>query len=161
MRAPAEAPNLPAVCLPILLRVFWLLGPAAVQGQLVPRVEFTDTAVFAAPRVTESSGVVSSSLAPGVYWTHNDSGDGPFLYATDSAGRDLGAIRVAGVGARDWEEVAAGPCFVAPGRCFYVGDIGDNAEQRPNIVVYRVAEPKIVGDGGTRTLSDGDTLTFT
>lgn len=142
MRAPAEAPNLPAVRLPVLLPVFWLLGPPAAQGQLVPRVELTDTAILAAPRVTESSGVVPSSRAPGVYWTHNDSGDGPFLYATDSAGRDLGAVRVAGAGSQDWEEVVAGPCFVAPGRCLYVGDIGDNAARRSHVLIYRVAEPQ-------------------
>lgn len=143
MRARTEAPNLPAVRLPVLLAVVWLPRIAALQGQAAPRVELAHTAVLAARHLAESSGVVSSSRAPGVYWTHNDSGDGPFLYATDSAGRDLGAIRVAGAGARDWEEVAAGPCFVAPGRCFYVGDIGDNAARRSHVVVYRVSEPDL------------------
>lgn len=143
MRALAEAPNLPAVHLPILLPVFCLLGSAAAQGQLAPRVELTDTSILAAPRVTESSGIVPSSRARGVYWTHNDSGDGAFLYATDSAGRDLGAVRLAGAGARDWEEVVAGPCFVAPGRCLYVGDIGDNAARRSHVVIYRVREPEL------------------
>jgi hypothetical protein len=31
---------------------------------------------------------------------------------------------------------------VAPGRCLYVGDIGDNGRRRRQIVVYRVKEPR-------------------
>jgi len=27
---------------------------------------------------------------PGVYWTHNDSGDGPFIYAVDEKGGSRG-----------------------------------------------------------------------
>jgi hypothetical protein len=114
--------------------------PGAAQEQY--RLERIDTAVVAARRLTESSGVVASALVRGVYWTHNDSGDGPFLYATDSAGRDLGAVRVAGAGARDWEDLTAGDCLVVPGRCLYVGDIGDNGRHRRSVVVYRLREPR-------------------
>ena len=39
------------------------------------------------PRITESSGLAASRLHPGIYWTHNDSDDGPYLYAVDSAHR--------------------------------------------------------------------------
>ena len=120
-------------------------GVAAVathaRAQTPVRVEVIDTAFLAAPRLVESSGVVASELVPGVYWSHNDSGDGPFLYATDSTGRDLGAVRVALAGAVDWEELAAGPCFVAPGRCLYAADIGDNRRRRARVVLYRLREP--------------------
>ena len=105
------------------------------------RLELIDTAVLASPRLTESSGVATSAIVPGVYWTHNDSGDGPFLYATDSTGRDLGAVRVAGAGASDWEDLTAGDCIVVPGRCLYVGDMGDNGRRRRSIVIYRLREP--------------------
>ena len=37
------------------------------------------------PRITESSGLAASRQHPGIYWTHNDSDDGPYLYAVDSA----------------------------------------------------------------------------
>jgi len=40
-------------------------------------------ATFQSPRLIESSGVAVSHTYPGVLWTHNDSGDGPYLYATD------------------------------------------------------------------------------
>ena len=115
-------------------------GPAVAQGSY--RLERLDTAVLASRRLTESSGVVPSALVPGVYWTHNDSGDGPYLYATDSTGQDLGAVRVAAAGAYDWEELTAGRCLVVPGRCLYVGDIGDNGRRRRSVVVYRLREPE-------------------
>ncbi len=111
----------------------------AAQGPV--RISLIDTAVMAAPRLTESSGIVASSR-PGVFWTHNDSGDGPFLYATDTLGHDLGLVRVERARNRDWEDISAGPCFVTPGRCLYVGDIGDNRARRRNIVIYRVPDPE-------------------
>lgn len=121
--------------------VLCLLGSFPVAAQAQARLVVTDTARLHAPRLIESSGV-AASRTPGVFWSHNDSGDGPVLYATDAAGRDLGAVRVTGARARDWEDIAAGPCFVAPGRCLYIGDIGDNAARRPHVVIYRVREPE-------------------
>ena len=78
---------------------------------------------------------------PGAYWTHNDSGDGPFIYAFDTRGDSFGTFRVSGAEARDWEDIAAGP-GPQPNRSYlYVGDIGDNDAVRPEVIVYRVAEP--------------------
>jgi hypothetical protein len=53
-------------------------------------------ATFESPRVVESSGVAVSRAYPDVLWTHNDSGDGPYLYATDLHGKDRGAVQVSG-----------------------------------------------------------------
>src|SRR5438874_9337753 len=58
--------------------------------------------------VTESSGLVASRRTPGVFWTHNDSGDGPYLYATDRKGRALAKFTVSGATNVDWEDIAAG-----------------------------------------------------
>jgi hypothetical protein len=113
-----------------------------VRAQASLRLTILDTAALRAPRLDESSGAAMSTLVPGVVWTHNDSGDGPYLYATDLSGRDLGRVRVEGAHATDWEDLAAGPCIVAPGRCLYVGDIGDNGRRRTRIVVYRLREPR-------------------
>ncbi len=92
--------------------------------------------------VTESSGVVASRRNPGLFWTHNDSGDGPFVYAFDRAGRKRGVWRVEGARARDWEDIAAGPGPEASRSYLYAGDIGDNDEKRANITVYRFPEPE-------------------
>ncbi len=93
--------------------------------------------------VTESSGLIASRVTPGAYWTHNDSGDGPFIYALNTRGAALGIFRVTGAQARDWEDIAAGPGPQANKSYLYLGDIGDNNGVRDEIVVYRVAEPAL------------------
>ncbi len=115
-------------------------APAAAQQ--APRVALLDTAVLRATRLNESSGVAPSRRRPGVYWTLNDSGDGPILYATDSTGRDLGWVTVAGARNIDWEDLAIGPCVRTGAPCLYAADTGDNSRSRHSIVVYRIPEPE-------------------
>ncbi|MEU0253497.1 WD40 repeat domain-containing protein [Streptomyces sp. NPDC006184] len=96
------------------------------------------------PRITESSGLAASRLHPGVYWTHNDSDDGPYLYAVDSAtGRTVARITLRGIGSpRDVEAVSIGPHNE-----IYVGDIGDNFGGRwPYVWIYKFPEPKRLTD---------------
>lgn len=99
------------------------------------------SATFRSPRVTESSGVVVSRARAGILWTHNDSGDGAYLYATDLRGTDRGAIRVSGAEAIDWEDLASGPCPTSPATCLFIGDTGDNLERRSSVTIYAVPEP--------------------
>lgn len=99
------------------------------------------TGEFASPRVRESSGVAVSRAHPGVLWTHNDSGDGPYLYATDLRGRDRGFLLVPGADAIDWEDMALGPCPTRAGTCVYLADTGDNEETLSSVTVYAVQEP--------------------
>ena len=101
--------------------------------------------------ITESSGLAASRSTPGAYWTHNDSGDGPFIYAFDTRGDSLGIFRVTGAQARDWEDMAAGPGPDASKSYLYLGDIGDNNEARDEVVVYRVPEPALTA--ATRKLT--------
>ncbi|MBC7929320.1 MAG: hypothetical protein H7Z38_02035 [Rubrivivax sp.] len=91
--------------------------------------------------VEESSGIAASAGNPGVFWTHNDSGDGPFVYAFDRQGRARGVWRVEGARAQDWEDIARGPGPENGRSYLYVGDIGDNGGKRDSIVVYRFPEP--------------------
>ena len=93
--------------------------------------------------VSESSGLVASRTLPGAYWTHNDSGDGPFIYAFNSRGESLAVFRVPGAGARDWEDIASGPGPQNNRSYLYIGDIGDNSAKRSEIVVYRIPEPDL------------------
>lgn len=101
--------------------------------------------------IDESSGVVASRRNPGLFWTHNDSGDGPFLYAFDRKGGKRGTWRVTGARALDWEDIAAGPGTGGAGQpSLYIGDIGDNGKKREEIIVYRVTEPVVTAsDAGT------------
>ena len=105
---------------------------------------------YAAPRAVgrldsdyliETSGIAVSLKNPGVLWAHNDSGDGPHLYAFDLEGSYLGRVKLAGVAAFDWEDMAVGPC--GDDECLYVGDIGDNGARRTDCGIYRAVEPEV------------------
>lgn len=96
------------------------------------------------PRITESSGLAASRIHPGVYWTHNDSEDGPYLYAVDSrTGKTVATVTMTGVGdPRDVEAISIGP----DGN-LYVGDIGDNLNGTwDHVWIYRLPEPKVLKD---------------
>ncbi|MBB1242279.1 hypothetical protein GL263_01620 [Streptomyces durbertensis] len=120
-------------------------GPAAVAadsgstGESGPTEPFT----LSDPRIVESSGLAASRAHEGVYWTHNDSGYAPVVYAVDSTtGRTLAAITLTGVEGRDLEAVSVGP----DGNV-YVGDIGDNFGGRwPEVWIYRFPEPEQLQD---------------
>jgi len=103
--------------------------------------------------IKESSGLEASRTTPGLYWTHNDSGDGPFIYAFDKSGERKGVWRVRGAAARDWEDMAAGPGPERNRHYLYLGDIGDNAGRRSEIVVYRVAEPIVTAPDASSSKS--------
>lgn len=103
--------------------------------------------------INESSGMVASRANPGLFWTHNDSGDGPFIYAFDRQGKSRGVWRVQGASARDWEDIAAGPGPEANRSYLYVGDIGDNSSKRASIEIYRVIEPTIAAADARATKS--------
>jgi hypothetical protein len=57
----------------------------------------------------ETSGLVASQMNSGVLWTHNDSGDGPFIYALSAQAEVLCTVRVQNATNRDWEDIAHGP----------------------------------------------------
>ncbi|MFF5305241.1 WD40 repeat domain-containing protein [Streptomyces sp. NPDC013161] len=93
-------------------------------------------------RITESSGLAASHLHPGIYWTHNDSNDGPYIYAVDSStGKTVATVTFSGVGKpRDVEAISIGP-----DNEIYVGDIGDNLDGTwPYVWIYKLPEPKVL-----------------
>ena len=98
--------------------------------------------VVANPDIVEASGLVQGRVNEGILWTHNDSRDGPRLYAVGFDGSDLGSFQAGGALAFDWEDIAAGPGPDPTVSYLYMGDIGDNFGIRGGLVtVYRVAEP--------------------
>jgi hypothetical protein len=100
--------------------------------------------------IDESSGLVASRTTPGSYWTHNDSGNGPEIYAFDSNGRRRGVWKVTGATSEDWEDIAYGPGPKANTSYLYIGDIGDNTGNRTGLIIWRVPEPVIpASDNGS------------
>jgi hypothetical protein len=123
------------------------LGTLAVLPAAGPAVAADSSFTLEDPRITESSGLAASRLHPGVYWTHNDSDDGPYVYAVDGrTGRTVATVTLAGIDPRDVEAVSAGP-----DGGIYVGDIGDNLGGTwPEVWIYRFEEPKQLGDTTVR-----------
>ncbi|MEU3317445.1 WD40 repeat domain-containing protein [Streptomyces sp. NPDC048387] len=141
-------PTVPMTAVPAALALGLLLpGAAAANGAAPAPSGPAATApgfTISDPRITESSGLAASRIHPGVYWTHNDSDDGPYVYAVDSAtGKTVARITLAGVGTpRDAEAISLGP----DGN-LYVGDIGDNRDGTwDHVWIYRFPEPKELRD---------------
>ena len=109
--------------------------------------------------LTESSGLAVSRTQPGVLWSHNDSGDGPNLYAIDPSGRLLAVFPVANAAAVDWEDMSSGPCPAsllarAPlegAACLYLADSGDN--DRPAERTYGLRGRRAAARGHRREAS--------
>lgn len=106
------------------------------SGSIVCSVEGASVELPA--EVRESSGLAASLRSPGTFWTHNDRGNDPELFAVDGSGRLLQRVSVAAP-ATDWEDIETGPCD--EGDCIYIGDIGDNDAERSVITIYRLQEP--------------------
>ncbi len=115
----------------------WLVGLLACSAALA---EPTTQPKFRVGRIQaqslgECSGIVASRRYPGVYWTHNDSGNPPALYAITREGE---LIREYPIVAKniDWEDIA-----IDDGGHLYIADVGNNDRGRKQVQVYRVDEP--------------------
>ena len=92
-------------------------------------------------KINESSGVAISNLKKGLYWTHNDSGDAPNLFAFDANGNDFGTYKLKGITVIDCEDMES---RLIDGKSFlFLGDIGDNLKVRKSVKVFKVAEPNV------------------
>lgn len=98
-----------------------------------------DTGIALPDMVPETSGAAIARRTASAVWTHNDSGGEPAIVAVDLHGRLLGVVTVTGAVNIDWEDMDVASCD--DGSCLYLGDVGDNNEQRGEVVVYRVPEP--------------------
>jgi len=117
---------------------------AAVLLALVGRVVFS----FADPAIDESSGLVDLG---GLMVTTDDSGGDPLVFVVDPrTGRTVGHTTFT----RETVDVEA--LAPAGGDEVWVGDIGDNDEQRSSVQVYRVP----VGRGERRVAAPAYPLVY-
>lgn len=105
--------------------------------------EVLPAGTVAAGDLVEASGLAAAWANDGVYWAHNDSGDSARAFVTNTRGSAIATYTLAGADAFDWEDMASGPGAADGDGLLYFGDIGDNARGRPEIIVYRVREPKL------------------
>lgn len=96
-------------------------------------------ATLANEEINESSGLAASRIERGLFWTHNDSGDKPRIFAFDAAGRDRGEVRIAKAEAKDWEDMVSVSLDGKP--YLILADVGDNVRRREFCSLYAVREP--------------------
>jgi hypothetical protein len=123
---------------------------AAVAGLLLatsaaPHVVLT----LQDPAITESSGLSVSARHPGVLWTHNDGGTTAQVVAVNAHGDSVARVTLAGIDPYDPEALAPG-VDERGAPALYLGDIGDNMRRRPDVSVFRFAEPAVLGDATVR-----------
>ena len=95
---------------------------------------------------TENSGIVQSRTNPDVFWMHNDSGDEPRIYGVRRDGTAYRGVRysetpgtlIGGAINVDWEDITA-----MPNGTLIVADVGNNRNDRRDLVLYFVNEPSI------------------
>ena len=98
---------------------------------------------FGHAAIREASGLVASRKHPGIFWTHNDSGNPPALFAVRRDGTLVREYRVGALNV-DWEDIAtddAGHLFI--------GEIGNNDVRLPLRAIYQVEEPDPLAEGST------------
>jgi hypothetical protein len=109
-------------------------------------------AVLEDKRLHESSGLALSQKEPDIFWTHNDSGSDPCIYAIDTKGITRAKVRLPGAVNFDWEDIASVKGHDGTARLF-IGDLGDNLLVRPTITVYEIPEPTLPKNAGKEMLS--------
>lgn len=117
---------------PFLILLILLAGPISIGSAAFFE---TPDARFEDPAINESSGLVKSRRLNGLFWTHNDSGDRPRLFAVTREGKQIGIVEILNARNADWEDIAIDDVGF-----LYLCDIGDNRNRRTDLVVYRVPE---------------------
>lgn len=111
-------------------------------------------------KITEASGIASSSTLPGYYWTHNDSGNKPEVFLLDHQANLACTVKLDDVSNRDMEDIAEGMGPVKGKHYVYVADIGDNKGARKHIRIYRFEEPTAVTEKSQHIRPDVLTLKY-
>ncbi len=112
----------------------WMTLPACTHFG-IPGVWAAADASFADPAIDESSGIVKSRRLPELFWTHNDSGDRPRIFAVRSDGSVVGGVEIAGAQNIDWEDIA-----IDDDGHLFLCDIGNNLHERKELTIYQVPE---------------------
>jgi hypothetical protein len=90
--------------------------------------------------IDEASGLAISSQYEDRAYHINDSGDGPYFYQTNFAGKETKKIAIDDFKPVDVEDLAYGDC--GDKKCLIIADVGDNAEQRDSISFIVIEETK-------------------
>ena len=128
----------------IFLVIFLLIIPANISA-VNSENRLILYAIIDFDEIVESSGIIKSKKYPGVFWTHNDSGDSARIFAITEDGKiikpnlfkgEYKGIEVVNAANIDWEDIAtdgAGNLII--------GDFGNNWRNRQDLQLYVIKEP--------------------
>ncbi len=98
----------------IFLVIFLLIIPVNISA-VEPENRLIPYALIDSDEIVESSGIIRSKKYPGVFWTHNDSGDSARIFAISEDGKiikpkwfkgEYKGIEVVNATHIDWEDIA-------------------------------------------------------
>ena len=127
------AARFPTWLIPLVLA--GLLLNAACTPFGIPALYHPPDGRFEDKEIIESSGIVKSRRLPGIFWTHNDSGNPSRIYAVDQKGGRIGRVELIGATNVDWEDIA-----IDDAGFLYLCDIGNNRNRRKNFTIYQIPE---------------------
>ncbi len=144
---------------PVTSPVATSVAPSSAPALCDLSIPDASPGVVASPDLLEISGLAASRTQD-VIWAHNDSGDTARVFAVGLDGAALATYTVSGAEAVDWEDMAIGPGPEDGLTYLYLGDIGDNAAARAEIVVYRAPEPTVDPAASSLTV-EGEAIALT
>lgn len=104
--------------------------------------------------LSEASGLCASTLSPGIFYAHNDSGQASDVYAFAENGAWVATLTLSGALTEDWEDLGVGPGPESGKSYLYVADIGDNDRIRTtSIKIERALEPALSPSDRGKALS--------
>lgn len=130
-------------------KIFYLLFILSIVNFSLAAQSITPSTVTTLPSILDESSGIEKTGA-NYFWSHNDSGGDPDIYAFDSSGTLLRTITISNAVNNDWEDIAQGSLGE-----LYVGDFGNNDNDRSvangnRLRIYIVPNPSsIVGSTTT------------
>lgn len=94
-------------------------------------------------KLKEISGMAVSKINNNIFWVNNDSGDEARIFAINTKGEIVAEVYLNGATNIDWEDIIIVKNDNDDKPIIYIGDIGDNMEQRNNYKFYVFQEPTI------------------
>ncbi len=108
--------------------------------------------------LTELSGMAPSLRESDVFWTHNDSGGAPEIFALNLRGETRANVAIDSATARDWEDIAT---FTWQGKPWIlIADVGDNTATRYDLALYLLPEPALTSGATAQSLPAKVTYTL-